>query len=248
MLRRFGGSVLPVQLSFQTKGRQYSVFTDYLEDKNYWGLSSLLRTGDYFNVQMCYHDIPERLNPFDYETFDKNPSKGYAVVTNIETGLAEYLPMKNMHRNIDAVRASASMPLVSRPVEINGKLYLDGGLADSIPLLHAVTDGCRKNVVVMTKEAGYRRVQPKHLELIKARYAKYPKVYELMANRAAAYNQQLDYLEAEVKNGTAFLIQPSHPNEVGRIEKNRKKLRALYEEGYQEAARRKEELIAFLEK
>lgn len=93
---------------------------------------------------MCYHDIPERLNPFDYETFDKNPSKGYAVVTNIETGLAEYLPMKNMHRNIDAVRASASMPLVSRPVEINGKLYLDGGLADSIPLLHAVTDGCRK--------------------------------------------------------------------------------------------------------
>ena len=180
------------------KGRQYSVFTDYLEDKNYWGLSSLLRTGDYFNVQMCYHDIPERLNPFDYETFDKNPSKGYAVVTNIETGLAEYLPMKNMHRNIDAVRASASMPLVSRPVEINGKLYLDGGLADSIPLLHAVTDGCRKNVVVMTKETGYRRVQPKHLELIKARYAKYPKVYELMANRAAAYNQQLDYLEAEV--------------------------------------------------
>ena len=156
------------------KGRQYSVFTDYLEDKNYWGLSSLLRTGDYFNVQMCYHDIPERLNPFDYETFDKNPSKGYAVVTNIETGLAEYLPMKNMHRNIDAVRASASMPLVSRPVEINGKLYLDGGLADSIPLLHAVTDGCRKNVVVMTKETGYRRVQPKHLELIKARYAKYP--------------------------------------------------------------------------
>ena len=88
------------------KGRQYSVFTDYLEDKNYWGFSSLLRTGDYFNVQMCYHDIPERLNPFDYETFDKNPSKGYAVVTNIETGLAEYLPMKNMHRNIDAVRAS----------------------------------------------------------------------------------------------------------------------------------------------
>ena len=117
------------------KGRQYSVFTDYLEDKNYWGLSSLLRTGDYFNVQMCYHDIPERLNPFDYETFDKNPSKGYAVVTNIETGLAEYLPMKNMRRDIEAVRASASMPLVSRPVEINGKMYLDGGLADSIPLL-----------------------------------------------------------------------------------------------------------------
>ena len=205
------------------KGRQYSVFTDYLEDKNYWGLSSLLRTGDYFNVQMCYHDIPEHLNPFDYETFDKNPSKGYAVVTNIETGLAEYLPMKNMRRDIEAVRASASMPLVSRPVEINGKMYLDGGLADSIPLLHAVTDGCRKNVVVMTKETGYRRVQPKHLELIKARYAKYPKVYELMVNRAAAYNQQLDYLEAEVKNGTAFLIQPSHPNESGTHRKKQEK-------------------------
>ena len=93
------------------RGRAFATMTDYLKDKRYWGLSSLLRTGDLFNVQMCYREIPETLNPFDYEAFDKNPSQGYAVVTNIGTGLAEYIPLQEMHRDIEAVRASASMPL-----------------------------------------------------------------------------------------------------------------------------------------
>ncbi|MDO4293700.1 MAG: patatin family protein [Eubacteriales bacterium] len=228
------------------RGRAYAVMTDYLDDRNYWGLSSLVRTGDFFNAQMCYYDIPERLNPFDYEAFEKNPCRGYAVVTNIRTGLAEYLPMRDMRRDIEAVRASASMPLVSRNVEIGGQLYLDGGLADSIPLLHAVTDGCRKNVVVMTKEEGYRRLPARHLEVIRARYARYPKVYELMKNRHIEYNRTLDYMEEQVKNGRALVLRPRHAGGVGRVEKDREKLRAFYEEGYAEAAARRDELLAFL--
>lgn len=229
------------------KGRAYAVVTDYLEDKNYWGPYSFLKTGDLFNVDMCYHQIPERLNPFDYETYAQNQSRGYAVVTNIETGLAEYLPMKDLHTDIDAVRASASLPLVSRNVRIGGSLYLDGGLADPIPLLHSITDGNRKNVVVMTKETGYRRKQSGQLGLLKVRYAKYPKVYELMKNRHIEYNRTLDYVEEQVRQKNTFVIRPRVKSDVGRIEKDVTKLRALYQEGYDEAAERFEELMAYLE-
>lgn len=230
------------------RGRALATMTDYLNDKDYWGLSSLLRTGDLFNVQMCYRDIPEKLNPFDYEAFDKNPSRGYAVVTNIETGFAEYIPLQEMHRDIEAVRASASMPFVSRNVDIGGKLYLDGGLADPIPILHAVTDGCRKNVVVMTKEEGYWRSPMRHAGAARLKYAKYPKVYELIKNRHNAYNETLRYIYEQVEEGTVFLIQPRYKSDVSRTEKDASKLRALYEEGYEEAAARKEELLAFLGK
>lgn len=228
------------------RGRALATMTDYLNDKDYWGLSSFLRTGDLFNVQMCYHDIPEKLNLFDYEAFDKNPSRGYAVVTNIETGFAEYIPLQEMHRDIEAVRASASMPFVSRNVDIGGKMYLDGGLADSIPILHAVTDGCRKNVVVMTKEEGYWRSPMRHAGVARLKYAKYPKVYELIKNRHNTYNETLRYIYEQVEEGTVFLIQPRYKSDVSRTEKDASKLRALYEEGYEEAASRKEELLAFL--
>ena len=229
------------------RGRAYAVVADYLDDPNYWGISSLLRTGDLFNVDMCYRQIPETLNPFDYETYDKNPSKGYAVVTNIETGRAEYIPFGDLHENIRAVRASASLPLVSRNVRIGDSLYLDGGLADPIPLLHSVLDGNRKNVVIMTKEVGYRRKPSKNLGLIRLRYARYPKVYELMKNRHIEYNKTLDYLQEQVNNKTAFLIRPQVKSDVGRIEKDKKKLKALYEEGYEEARRCHRGLIEFLE-
>lgn len=242
-----GACTLCSYLSRQ-KGRGFATTVDYLKDKNYCSVYSLVTSGDLFNVDMCYHQIPERLNPYDYEAFDKNESKGYAVVTNIETGLPEYIPLRDMHTDIEAVRASASLPLVSRNVRIGNHLYLDGGMSDPIPLMHSVTDGNRKNVVVMTKEVGYRRKPSGQLGLIKAKYRKYPKVYELMKNRHIEYNKTLDYIQEQVKNGTAFLIQPKHKSEVGRIEKDRDKLQALYQEGYEEAAERYEELIAFLER
>lgn len=228
------------------RGRAYATMTDYLDDKNYFGVKSLLRTGDFFNTDMCYNRIPNELNPFDYKTFDENPAKGCAVVTNIETGLPEYLPLQEMHRDILAVQASASMPLVSRNVEINGNLYLDGGISDAIPVLHSVTDGNRKNVVVMTKEVGYRRKPSSQLKLIKLRYKKYPRVYELMKNRHIAYNQTLDYLEEQEKEGKLFLIRPQYKSEVSRVEKDKVKMRALYDQGYEEAAARYDALMEYL--
>ena len=157
--------------------------------------------------------------------------------------------IRDMKKDICAVRASASLPLVSRNVKIGNGLYLDGGLADSVPISKSILDGNRKNVVVLTKEEGFRRKagSAANLALIKMRYLKYPKVYELMKNRHIAYNQMLDYLEEQVKAGRAFVIRPSEKSDVGRIEKDEEKLTRLYEQGYREAKEQYEQLKSYLD-
>lgn len=217
------------------RGRALEVCVDYLDTRKYCSAESLLTTGDLFNVNMAYHLIPEYLNPYDYEAFHKYKGKAYAVVTNIKTGKPEYLRIRDMKEEIDAIRASASLPLVSRNVKYNGKFYLDGGLSDAVPICKSILDGNKKNVVILTKEEGYVRTPSSHLGLIKLRYLRYPKVYELMANRHLAYNDMLTYLEKQQKNGQAFVLRPKKKSEVGRIEKDSEKLKALYEEGYQDA-------------
>ncbi len=228
------------------KGRGLAVWVDYLDDPNYCSVKSLLTTGDLFNVEMGYHTIPEKLNPYDYETFDKYGGKAYAVVTNIVTGQPEYLRLKDMKKDIEAVRASASLPLVSRNVPINGKLYLDGGISDAIPLQKSILDGNRKNIVIMTKEEGYIRQPSSHLGLIKMRYLKYPKIYELMKYRHIRYNDTLAFIEAQKKNRQAFVIRPKQKSDVARIEKDVNKLKRLYQEGYQDGLNVYNDVLEYL--
>lgn len=234
-------------LSKQRK-RAYRVSVDYLDNKRYCGSYSLLTTGDLFGADVCYDLIPNYLDPYDYETFNRYEGDAYAVVTNIETGEPEYMPLEDMHRDILAVRASSSMPLVSRNVEIDGRQYLDGGISDSVPIAKSIRDGNKKNVVVLTKEIGFRRepVSAAQLALIKARYIRYPEVYRLMKERHINYNAMLDYLDMQVENGNAFVIRPKKKSAVGRIEKDGKKLAALYEEGYREAEECYMELLEYL--
>lgn len=229
------------------KGRGYHVTVDYLEDKNYCGIYSLFTTGDLFGAEMCYHKIPEELYPYDYDTYNGYQGNFYSVVTNIETGRPEYIPIKDMKKDIDAIRASASLPLVSRNVKWKQGLYLDGGISDAIPLRRSIKDGNKKNIVIMTKETGYRRQPLSSTALFKLWYRKYPKVYELMKNRHNTYNETLDFIDSQVKAGNTFLIQPKHKSNVGRIEKDRTKLEMLYREGYQDAAGCYESLLKFLE-
>ncbi|MCI8615760.1 MAG: patatin family protein [Lachnospiraceae bacterium] len=229
------------------KGRGYHVTVDYLEDKNYCGIYSLFTTGDLFGAEMCYHKIPEELYPYDYDTYNGYQGNFYSVVTNIETGRPEYIPIKDMKKDIDAIRASASLPLVSRNVKWKQGLYLDGGISDAIPLRRSIKDGNKKNIVIMTKETGYRRQPLSSTAIFKLWYRKYPKVYELMKNRHNTYNETLDYIDSQVKAGNTFLIQPKHKSNVGRIEKDRTKLEMLYREGYQDAAGCYESLLKFLE-
>lgn len=228
------------------RGRALDVNIDYLDIKRYCSVESLLTTGDLFNVDTCYRLIPDYLHPYDHDTFEQYQGKAYSVVTNIETGRPEYLRLRDMRKDIVKVRASASLPLVSRNVKINGKYYLDGGISDAIPLQKSIVDGNRKNVVVMTKEEGFIRKPSTQLGLIKARYLKYPKVYDLMLERHINYNNTLEYIERQREQGQAFVIRPKRVSDVGRIEKDKKKLLALYEEGYQDAADCYEELKAYL--
>lgn len=229
------------------RGRALDVTVDYLDTKRYCSLRSLLTTGDLFNVEMCYHLIPDYLSPYDHETFQAYEGKAYSVATDIVTGRPEYFRIRDMKADIDKIRASASLPLVSRNVRINGRFYLDGGISDAIPLQKSVMDGNRKNVVVMTKEIGYVRKPATQLGLIKARYLKYPKVYELMSERHINYNNQVAYIERQQENGQAFVIRPKHASSVGRVEKDIEKLKELYRQGYDEAAECYEELLAYLE-
>ncbi len=229
------------------RGRALAVNIDYLDRRDYCSLESLLRTGDLFNVEMCYHRIPEELNPYDYETFDLYTGRAFSVATNIETGRPEYFRIRDMKKDIDKIRASASLPLVSRNVKIDGGLYLDGGISDAIPLQRSILDGNSRNVVVMTKEVGYVRQPSTQLGLIRARYLKYPKVYELMKERHINYNGQQEFIQRQQKNRQAFVIRPQKPSDVGRVEKDVKKLKNLYRQGYNEAAACYEELLDYLE-
>ena len=229
------------------RGRSRDVTLDYLDIKRYCSWESLITTGDLFNVQMCYHLIPEYLNPYDYETFDRYRGRAFSVATDIVTGKPEYFRIRDMKKDIDKLRASASLPLVSRNVKIGGRLYLDGGISDSIPIRKSIQDGNRKNVVVMTKEEGFVR-QPAgaELALAKARYLRYPKVYELMCGRHLSYNATVQYMEEQRRKGELFVIRPKRKSEVGRIEKDKEKMKALYEEGYRDAQECYLELLEYL--
>lgn len=231
------------------KDRAHRISIDYLDDKNYCSVRSLITTGDLFNVDMCYRQIPDKLNPYDFKKAANYEGTSFAVATNIETGEAEYFPMKEMHRDIVGVQASASLPLVSRNVKIGNGLYLDGGFSDAIPIKKSIEDGNSKNFVVLTKEVGYIRkpASKSTLALVKARYAKYPKVYELMRDRHIIYNETLEYLELQEKEGRAFVLRPQYKSDVNRIEKDKSKLEKLYRQGYEEAKANYDRLKAYLE-
>lgn len=229
------------------RGRALDISVDYLDTRRYCSLESLLTTGDLFNVDICYSLIPDYLYPYDYDAFLQYRGKAYSVATDIVTGKPEYFRIRDMKKDITKIRASASLPLVSRNVKIDGRYYLDGGISDSIPLQQSVLSGNQKNVVIMTKEIGYVRKPSRHLGLVRARYINYPKVGQLMAERHISYNEQLAYIEEQRREGRAFVIRPKTAGNVKRVEKDPEKLRILYQQGYDDIAERYDELMRFLE-
>ena len=228
-------------------GRSIKVTLDYINDKRYCSVNSLIKTGDMFGVEMLYDLIPNKLELYDYDTFNKFKGNFYSVVTNCKTGKAEYIKIKDMKKDIIAVRASSSLPLLSRIVEINGKEYLDGGITDSIPIKKSIKDGHKKNVVILTRDKTYRKSKPKFLSFFKLKYKKYPNLVKAIENRYKIYNETLDFLEEEKAKNEVFIIQPKLPVKISRIEKDKDKLKALYNQGYEDAKEIYEDLMKFLE-
>lgn len=228
--------------------RAFRVNVDYLNDKRYCSVHSLLKTGNLFGAEMLYDIIPNELDLFDYDTYNKNESNFYVVITDINTGKSEYVKIGDLKKDIIYVRASSSLPLLAQNVKINDKEYLDGGISDSIPIKKSIADGNKKNVVILTRDSTYRKGKNSLMPIIKLKYKKYPNFVKSMADRYIVYNEILDFIKELEDNGDVFVIRPKKPVNIGRTEKNREKLEALYNDGYNDAKDCYEELLKYLGK
>ena len=228
--------------------RAFRVNVDYLNDKRYCSVHSLLKTGNLFGAEMLYDIIPNELDLFDYDTYNKNESNFYVVITDINTGKPEYVKIGDLKKDIIYVRASSSLPLLAQNVKINDKEYLDGGISDSIPIKKSIADGNKKNVVILTRDSTYRKEKNSLMPIIKLKYKKYPNFVKSMADRYIVYNEILDFIKELENNGDVFVIRPKKPVNIGRTEKNREKLEELYNDGYNDAKDCYEELLKYLGK
>lgn len=229
------------------RGRALATALDYLDLKEYCSFESLRKTGDMFGADFLYHKIPEELYPVDNAAFKASGIKFQAVVTNCETGQAEYPVIHDMFEDVEYIRASSSLPFLANMVEIDGGLYMDGGIADSVPLAQSLRQGNEKNVVVLTRPRGYQKSASKLGALMRLKYRNYPQMIKAVKNRYKVYNETLKLIEAEEAAGRAFVIAPMGPLDIGRTEKNRAKLEKAYTEGYYVAEGLGEKLMAFLE-
>ncbi len=228
------------------KGRAKDVFVEYINDDRYASFRNLIKTGDYFGKEFSLKTIPHELLPYDYDTYKGQNSNFYAVATNVETGKAEYLKVVDMHKDIDYVWASSSLPLMSNIVEIHGKKYLDGGVADSIPVLKSIEDGNKKTVLILTRENGYRKGPNKLISVIRMKYKEYPNFVKAMEERHIVYNEILDKIDELERNGKIFVFRPKEQVKVGRIEKDKERLMSLYKQGYDDAKENYEKLKEYL--
>lgn len=204
----------------------------FAKDKRFCSIRSLIKTGDLFGAEFCYHTIPDELDLFDTEAYLANPMEFYVVVTDVETGKAVYINSdEEGDDSLECFRASASMPLVSRPVEIKGKKYLDGGIADSVPIQYFESIGYTKNVIILTQPADFVKKPSSAAKLMKYALKEYPKVAETMADRHNEYNGTLKYIAEKEKSGDALVIRPEAPLDIGRVEHNPDKMQKVYDLG-----------------
>lgn len=236
-------------LSYKSRqiGRVNRVNLAFCNDSRYMGAKSFATSGSVVGYDFLLNDIQDRLDPFDNEAFEKNPMELYAVATDVVFGTPAYLPVKNAVLDVDALRATTSLPLVTQPVEMGDAIYLDGGVADSVPVEHALEDaGFDRAVVVLTQDRTYKKGPYEFLAAAHARYAAYPYLLEALENRHERYNEQREHIWEYERQGRALVIAPPQPVEVGHIEHDPEKLLELYIQGRQEGKRRLDEARSFI--
>ena len=229
-------------------GRTCYLNTKYCADWRYLSLKSFVRTGNACGREFAFDEIPNRLEPFNYAGFDESPMKLVAVSSNLVTGEADYHEFSDARADLPYLIASSSMPLVSQIVDVDGKLLLDGGTCDSVPIAHSLLTGAKKHLVVLTQAAGYVKGPDKMLALERQRYGLYPYYLERLQHRHYEYNRTYRMLARMHEAGEAFVIRPPEPVTVSSMERDPEKLFALYEQGYAVAARTWPDLCAYLER
>lgn len=226
------GAIHGCSYAAKQKGRSIRYNLKYNDDYRFMSFKSLIKTGNMVDTEFAYHELPDTLDPFDHEAFEKSETKFYATCTNLETGKPEYVFCPNLRNDyIDYLRASASMPLVSQIVEMNGKKYLDGGIADSIPIKAAINMGFEKNIVVLTRPSGYRKHKFSMLWLAKIVYRKFPNFIKALKVRHEDYNQTLDYIKELEDSKKILVIRPSKLIKISRMETNPEIIKQMYELG-----------------
>ena len=223
-------------MSYTTKqiGRNIEIGTKHLPLKRYSGFIHLLNpfNRSLYNIDYVFNKIPNKLVPFDYAEFDKFKGVAEAAVTNVETGKCEYIPIKDPRKGWEIIVASCSLPLMFPIVKLNGKKYLDGGIADAVPFRRALDMGCNKIIVILSRERGYVKPQGKGEKLTSLLFKKYPGFSEALKNRSIMYNNQRKELFELEKEGKAFVIAPKDTTGWRRTENRAEKIRGMYDEGY----------------
>ncbi len=241
------GALFGVNFVSKQRGRAIRYNSKYCADKHYMGLYSFLTTGNVVNTEFAYYTVPQKLDIFDDETYRKGVPF-YIVITNVETGQAEYPRLYSVLSEMETLRASGAMPFLSKPIKLGENYYLDGGVADSIPFEKFREMGYEKLVVVLTKDKDYVK-GPMPKKLVEAFYSKeYPEFAKALINRHEMYNEQTRKLKELEKSGDAFVIRPSKPLTLSRIEKDPKKLWEAYKLGLADGKAALPGLLDFLGK
>lgn len=240
------GALFGVNLLSGQKGRVIRYNKRFNGDKNYMGLKPLLKTGNIIDAQYAYYEVPSKLDLFDNETFMASNIPFYAVVTNMETGEAEYIQIKDVFAQMETLRASSSMPFVSKPVTLNGKRYLDGAVADSIPFEKFFDMGYDRLVGVLTKTADYVK-SPVSPFMTNAFYRKkYAAFADKLRNRHNNYNQCMERIKAAEKENKIFVLRPTQKVKIKRTETDPQKMQELYELGIRDANDALDRLLAYI--
>ena len=219
------------------------------KNPKYMGIRSLIKTGDYVGGEYAYHVLPTKLDVFDFEAFEKNPTEFHVVTTNVRTGEAIYHRIDKVdYTGMEWIRASASMPIISRPVAIGDYEMLDGGIADSIPLRYFESEGFKRNIVILTQPKGFKKKLTKLMPVFKATMRKYPAIIEGMSKRHLMYNRELDYITQQQEAGKCLVICPSDTLPIGRTEQTPKKMQFVYDMGRKAGEENLETIKHFIEK
>ena len=240
------GALFGINYKSNQIGRALRYNLKYAHDKRYMGFYSLVTTGDVMNREFCFNKLVNELDPLDFEAFDNSDIEFNAVVTNVETGKAEYIEISDAKRDMEYLRASGSMPFVSNLVEVNGNKYLDGAVSDPIPLKKALDMGYRKIIVILTRPLGYYKT--KSFMPYGLVYKKYPNFVKTAKDAYINYNNTLDLIQKYENNGKIIVLRPSVKVKMKRIEKDLNKLQAIYDVGVKDCSENLEKIKAYISK
>ena len=242
------GALFGVNYFSKQKGRAIRYNRKYCNDKRYMSLRSLILTGNIVNKKFAYYKVTKELDPFDEETFEKTKKDFFAVVTNLDTGSPEYIKIEKPIEQLEELRATSAMPLLSKIIKINDKKYLDGAVSDSIPVMKALEMGYEKVVVITTQPYDYKKKEltEKEIKKFQKRYKKYPNFINAAIDRPKKYNNTLDKMKKLEKEKKIYVIRPSEKIEINPIKKNIEDLNFVYNLGLNDIKNKYKDLIEYL--